>query len=299
MDETGRIKTAEEHIADWKQYSAEKSEKTRLEREIEDIKWLLKEYGVQIGGGESERENIQKNKEEKKMGNLLQFYEDETFGYKGIDDCENENLLEQVDHGKVLFEQSEDEDREAFFNRVGRHPANNEYCSNEELDTDVNDEDWYIRCTAAEQGYGLDKLVNSKDDEVRYEVARQGYGLDRLVNDKSSNVRQAVARHSYGLDRLISDEDWYVRAAVAEQGYGLDRLINDEHWYVRAAVAKKAGDTHKNDLLEKLINDENYTVRVTVAEQGYGLEKLINDEHWYVRKAVAARRAEEPGLCGV
>ena len=55
MDETGHIKTVEEHIADWKQYSAEKSEKTRLEREIADIKWLLEEYGVQIGDREREQ----------------------------------------------------------------------------------------------------------------------------------------------------------------------------------------------------------------------------------------------------
>jgi len=40
------------------------------------------------------------------MKMLLQYYEDGTFGYKGINDCENENLLKQIDHGKILFRDS-------------------------------------------------------------------------------------------------------------------------------------------------------------------------------------------------
>jgi len=192
------------------------------------------------------------------MKYFLQYYEDETFGYKSIDDCKNENLLKQIDHGKVLFEQGEDEDREAFFNRVGKRPSNNEYGSNEKLDIEINDERSYIRKA----------------------VAKQGYALDKLINDKSSSVREAIAEQEYNLDKLVNDEDYAVREAVAEQGYGLDKLINDKSSYVRWAVAKQGYG------LDKLINDKSFWVREAVAKQGYGLDILVNDESSDVRAGV-------------
>ena len=151
------------------------------------------------------------------MKMLLQFYEDETFGYKGIDDCENELLLEQIDHGKILFEQNEDEDREAFFNRIGRKPTNNEYGSNEKLDMKTCNKNQEIRVAVAWQGYALDRLVNDEDWHVRKAVAYQGYGLDRLINDENNEVREEVAFKAGRLGRkdilekLVNDEDFNVR----------------------------------------------------------------------------------------
>lgn len=190
------------------------------------------------------------------MKYFLQYYEDETFGYKSIDDCKNENLLKQIDHGKVLFEQGEDEDREAFFNRVGKRPSNNEYGSNEKLDIEINDERSYIRKAVAKQGYALDKLINDKSSSVREAIAEQEYNLDKLVNDEDYAVREAVAEQGYGLDKLINDKSFWVREAVAKQGYGLDILVNDESSDVRAGVLTyiEHNNVSLNDLIA--INDD-------------------------------------------
>ena len=158
---------------------------------------------------------------------LLQYYKDGTFGYKGIDDCKNKLLLEQIDH-EVLFEQSENEDREAFFKRVGRAPAENEYGRDKKLDMAINMHSTVVRESVAYQGYGLSKLTNDKDWEVRIIIAKQGYELDRLVNDKNEDVRATVVRiagilgREDILEKLTNDKDPIIRAAVANYGYGLE-----------------------------------------------------------------------------
>jgi len=54
--------------------------------------------------------------------------------------------------------------------------------------------DFAVRQTVAEQGYGLDVLVHDTNPLVRLEVARQGYGLDILVNDENWAVCDEVER---------------------------------------------------------------------------------------------------------
>ncbi len=84
----------------------------------------------------------------------------------------------------------------------------------EDWDILINDEDWRVRATVAEQGYGLDKLINDSHWRVRVAVAKQGYGLDILINDENPEVRIAVAEQGYGLDILVNDKDWEVRVAA-------------------------------------------------------------------------------------
>ena len=99
-----------------------------------------------------------------------------------------------------------------------------------------------MRGSAANRGWGLDKLINDESWFARRNVARQGYGLDKLINDESSGVRAEVAYQGYGLDILVNDPEWAVRLAVAEQGYGLDKLINDQDRNVRANVKEYLTD---------------------------------------------------------
>ena len=129
---------------------------------------------------------------------LLQLYEDGTFGYKGIDNCKNKFLLEQINHGEVLFEQNEDENREDFFKRANKVPEKNEYGSDEKLDEKVNSKYWDSRADVAYQGYGLEKLMTDKDWKVRSVVTQIAGALGKedilkkLINDKDERVRRTV-----------------------------------------------------------------------------------------------------------
>ena len=181
------------------------------------------------------------------MSMLLQYYEDGTFGYKGIDDCYNNTLLKQIKH-EVLFEQNLDEDREDFFKRANKVPEKNEYGSDEKLDVEINSKDWDVREDVAYQGYGLNRLINDSDEDVRVAVADQGYELEKLINDKHWKVRASVAWRSGKLGR----EDL------------LEKLMNDKHWKVRRNVAQEFGDLGRKDLLEEMITDSDERVRNTV-----------------------------------
>lgn len=191
------------------------------------------------------------------------------------------------------------------------------YGTDPKLDKLVNDEDWHIRVTIAEQSYGLDKLINnrnwqvreaciksegwlefcnnnwetlinSKYDDVREAVAQRGYGLNILINDANKDVREACIESSAwpefcknNWETLIYNDYWVIREAVAIRGYGLDKLISDVDEDVRIAVAQKRYG------LDILVNDENWEVRRAVALQCYGLDKLIYDEDDNVRRVVA------------
>ena len=176
---------------------------------------------------------------------LLQQYEDGTYGYMGIDNLENE-------HGKVISEQGKFEEREDYINRCELTFRPNQYGSDLELDSQINDEkNWYDNIDIAEQGYGLEKLINDEEDYVREAVAKQGYGLEKLVNDEDYFVRTAVAKQGYGLEQLINDENWCVRIAVAEQGYGLEKLINDDDFRVREVASNMIVKFEKEDIMLK------------------------------------------------
>jgi hypothetical protein len=131
----------------------------------------------------------------------------------------------------------------------------NDETTEEEINENARNGNFYVRLALAKLGYAPDILVSDPADAVRAEVAGNGYGLEKLINDPEYNVRYMVAQQGYGLDILVNDPDYMVRESVAEQGFGLEKLINDPSPYVRGAVAK----------------------------QGYGLDILINDKDLYVR----------------
>ena len=68
----------------------------------------------------------------------------------------------------------------------------------------VRDENWLVRKSVVEQGYGLDRCVEDENWQVRRAVANQGYGLAKLVNDRNDQVKIAVAISGYGLDKLMT-----------------------------------------------------------------------------------------------
>jgi len=82
------------------------------------------------------------------------------------------------------------------------------------------------------------KLVDSWKRWERFSAAQKGWGLDKLVGDGSWEVREEVAEQGYGLDRLVDDEKLWVRRVVAAHGYGLDRLLYDESPLVRDTARK-------------------------------------------------------------
>lgn len=164
----------------------------------------------------------------------LQKYEDNTYGYLGIDG--NEKYKFNADDISVICTQDDNESREDFIANNNITFSKNQYGSNEKLDRQVNDEDINVRVAVAEQSYGLDKLVNDDAINVIYTIVKQGYGLNKLINHSRYDVRKIVAECGYCLDILIYDKDWRVRRAVAERGYGLDKLINDKEISVSNAA---------------------------------------------------------------
>ncbi|MCK9234786.1 MAG: hypothetical protein M0R77_00565 [Gammaproteobacteria bacterium] len=113
--------------------------------------------------------------------------------------------------------------------------------TDEEIESFINDENFYIRKLVAI--YGNDKhrdaLINDKSMDVRNSVAIYGNDSHRdiLVKDKISFIREAVARHgnSSQHDILVKDEDWVVRVNVARFGSNSHRelLKNDTDLHVR------------------------------------------------------------------
>lgn len=124
---------------------------------------------------------------------------------------------------------------------------------------------------------------------VRCVAAEQGWGLDKLVSDPDPNVRAAVAGRGFQADKLINDEHWYVRCAAATKvsKEALRALANDPEWIVRSFVA------HRGECLDVLVNDPEPRVRATVARQGYGLEQLSKDPSMTVRLALQEMREEK------
>ena len=111
----------------------------------------------------------------------------------------------------------------------------------------------YIDSTCICVPYGtdpnLDKCVDSNDFIVRKSVAEQGYGLDKLINDESWFVRESVAKQGYRLDILVNDVSANVRAVVAKYGYGLNKLFYDASFIVSLTAMWYLTDHHIFNLL--------------------------------------------------
>lgn len=146
------------------------------------------------------------------MGYRLQAYDDNTFGYLGID---GDKYNKYNSEAKVVCTQGEYESREDFIKSNRLEIDQDQYGYNERLD--------YL-------------FVNSDDYECREMAAIDGYALDKLVNDRKWEVRVIVARHCYGLAKLVDDKSWRVRYEVANQGYGFATLRYDDNEKVRQVV---------------------------------------------------------------
>ena len=126
----------------------------------------------------------------------LQYYEDGFFGYKGIDDKDD-----NIDHGQVLYEQKDNENKDEFFNRIDIRPKENMYGSI----------------------YTKDEQVNSYKYQTRLNIAREGYGLNKLVYDSSPYIRSLayIKEHNCYLYVLSHtsidfDDDYYDYGDVYE-----------------------------------------------------------------------------------
>ena len=98
----------------------------------------------------------------------LQLYDDGSWGYIEFDrhNVNPDNLGLQ----KRVVAQQFDEEREAFFARIGERPVNSEYGSNEKLDA----------------------LVHSSNEKERADLARNGHAVLKLVHDESPYVRNCA-----------------------------------------------------------------------------------------------------------
>ena len=97
------------------------------------------------------------------------------------------------------------------------------YGTDPNIDVFVDSNNFIARKSAAEQGYGLDKLINDSDSQIRTIVAEQGYGLDILANDVSTDVREAVAKQGYGLNKLFYDVSFK---------FNLSNMKNITYYYI-------------------------------------------------------------------
>lgn len=148
------------------------------------------------------------------MHYLLQQYDDGTFGYKGIDDIEENG----IGYGKqIILEQSPNETRKNFIIKNVIVFKVNQYGSDEMKDKLVNKVLFNGDSTIIELGYGIDKIIQIRNYDlfVKFINNCEEKDAEKYVNCPDKNIRKYIARKGFCLDKLIHDENSEVREEVA------------------------------------------------------------------------------------
>lgn len=118
----------------------------------------------------------------------------------------------------------------------------------------IDDKDWSVRCTVAQQGYGLDKLFNDKNNDVRLTV--QEY----LDNQEYISIENWVAKNT---DKCTLNDNG------AELSYE-ERILK-----IASALICKSHNYIENEKLFNLIGYEAYLN----LKDGFIINRI--KENWY------------------